>query len=325
MKKIYGGTALLMAAITAVSLGVTAFTGTYRDKAHEEFSIVASFYPMYTAVLNLTEGVQDVRVSCLAQPQTGCLHDYQLSPDNMITLQQADLLVLNGAGAESFLDQALDQLPGLPTVDTSTGISLLESSSHHHHKTEEAQEEAEAETIYNEHIWMSPARYAAQVENLMEQLCAADPSRAEAYRANGEKYLETIRQRQVRLETAAVSLPFESCVIFHDSLAYLAEDLQLHVEGRVAMGEESVISAGELEEIADAIRGKRTLFLYDNQYPVAYTYLTGYAAGSYTAVLDAAVTPAEGTADKDRWVQAMDYNLSLLEQAGAGSGPSGEP
>lgn len=107
MKKLYGGVVLLMAGITALSLGITAFTGSFRREEAGEFSVVASFYPMYTAALNLTQGIEAVRVTCLAQPQTGCLHDYQLSPDNMITLQEADLLIINGAGAESFLDQAL--------------------------------------------------------------------------------------------------------------------------------------------------------------------------------------------------------------------------
>lgn len=315
MKKLYGGVALLMAGIAALSLGVTAFTGTYRQKAEGEFSVVASFYPMYTAALNLTQGAEGVRVTCLAQPQTGCLHDYQLSPDNMVALKEADLLVLNGAGAESFLDQALAGLPDLQVADTSAGIPLLESGHDHHHEAGETHEETGEEILYNEHIWMSPARYARQVETLRDRLCAADPDRAEAYRANAGEYLAKIREVEARLLAAAKTLPYEDCVTFHDSLAYLAEDLGLRVAGRVAMGEESAVSAAELGEIADAIRDRRVLLLYDNQYPVSYAYLSRYAAESYTAVLDAAVIPAEGVEDKDRWLQAMDRNLSVLEGA----------
>lgn len=315
MKKLYGGVALLMAGIAALSLGITAFTGTYRQKAEGEFSVVASFYPMYTAALNLTQGTEGVRVTCLAQPQTGCLHDYQLSPDNMAALKEADLLVLNGAGAESFLDQALAGLPDLQVADTSAGIPLLESGHDHHHEAGETHEETGGEILYNEHIWMSPARYARQVENLRDRLCAADPDRAEAYRANAGEYLAKIREVEARLLAAAETLPYEDCVTFHDSLAYLAEDLGLRVAGRVAMGEESAVSAAELGEIADAIRDRRVLLLYDDQYPVSYAYLSRYAAESYTAVLDAAVIPAEGVEDKDRWLQAMDRNLSVLEEA----------
>lgn len=315
MKKLYGGVVLLMAGITALSLGITAFTGTYRQGEDGEFSVVASFYPMYTAALNLTQGAQGVRVTCLAQPQTGCLHDYQLSPDNMVALKGADLLVLSGAGAESFLDQALAGLPDLQVADTSAGIPLLESGHDHHHEMGETHEETGEEILYNEHIWMSPARYARQVETLRDRLCAADPDRADIYRANAQAYLGKIGELEARLQTVAGELPYENCVTFHDSLAYLAEDLGLRIAGSVAMGEESAVSAGELGEIADAIRGERVLLLYDDQYPISYTYLSSYAAQSYTAVLDAAVIPAQGVEDKDRWLQAMDRNLTALEGA----------
>ena len=111
MKRMAGGVALLMAGITAVSLGITALLGLYRTERKEGFSIMASFYPVYTAALNVAGGIDGVTVSCLTQPQTGCLHDYQLSPEEMIALKKADLLILNGAGAEAFLDSALSQLP----------------------------------------------------------------------------------------------------------------------------------------------------------------------------------------------------------------------
>ena len=53
MKRLAGGVALLMAGITAVSLGVTALLGLYRTEQTEGFSIMASFYPVYTAALNV--------------------------------------------------------------------------------------------------------------------------------------------------------------------------------------------------------------------------------------------------------------------------------
>ena len=73
-KKI-GGIALLMAAIVAVSAAVTAFTGT-DGKKKARLRVAASFYPVYIAALNLTDGVEGVETLSLTQPQTGCLHDY---------------------------------------------------------------------------------------------------------------------------------------------------------------------------------------------------------------------------------------------------------
>lgn len=320
MKKLYGGVVLLMAGITALSLGITAFTGSFQREEAGEFSVVASFYPMYTAALNLTQGIEAVRVTCLAQPQTGCLHDYQLSPDNMITLQEADLLIINGAGAESFLDQALDRIPDLRVADTSAGIPLLETGHDHHHEAGETHEETGEEILYNEHIWMSPSRYAKQVENL--------PGRAVRRRPRPHGVLPGQRRGISGQNPGAGGAPgnggrsaaLQDCVTFHDSLAYLAEDLQLRVAGRVGIGEENTISASELGEIADAIRAAGAAAV--RQAIPGSLHLSGpIRRCQLHSVLDAAVLPAGGTADKDRWTQAMDHNAAVLEAIqGAGQG-----
>ena len=39
-------------------------------------TIVTSFYPVWILTLNLTEGIEGVSVVNLAEPATGCLHDY---------------------------------------------------------------------------------------------------------------------------------------------------------------------------------------------------------------------------------------------------------
>ena len=130
-KKKMGQIALLMAGIVAVSAVITAFTGK-KAAVKEGIRVVASFYPVYIAALNVVGDTEGVDVVSLTQPQTGCLHDYQLSPDNLLMLEDADVLVLNGAGAESFLDNVLHQRPQLPVIDTSAGIPLLEVDGHVH-------------------------------------------------------------------------------------------------------------------------------------------------------------------------------------------------
>ena len=84
-RKTMGKIALLMAGILAFSAVITLFTGVSHKK-EADLRVVTSFYPVYVAALNLTDGVEGVAVESLTQPQTGCLHDFQLSPENMIAL-----------------------------------------------------------------------------------------------------------------------------------------------------------------------------------------------------------------------------------------------
>ena len=139
-------------------------------KKNGQLHIVTSFYPMYIATANITKGVEGVQLTNMTKPQTGCLHDYQLTTDDMKTLEKADVFVANGAGMESFLDKVIKEHKNLTVIDASKDISLLEENGQP-----------------NPHVWLDVDNAIKQVENISQQLCSADPNHAEAYKANAEK------------------------------------------------------------------------------------------------------------------------------------------
>ena len=124
--------------------------GTEKNKTGEtdKLTVVTSFYPVYLLAQEIVQGAEGIRLENMAQPQTGCLHDYELSISDMKLLETADIFIINGGGMESFLEQALERYPELTVVDTSEGIALLEEEAHHHHDEEE---EAEAHEHEHEH------------------------------------------------------------------------------------------------------------------------------------------------------------------------------
>ena len=56
-------------------------------------TVVTSFYPVYLLAANVTDGVEGVTLKNMTQPQTGCLHDYELTTEDMKTLEGADVLI----------------------------------------------------------------------------------------------------------------------------------------------------------------------------------------------------------------------------------------
>lgn len=316
--RIYGKVALLMAGILAASVLLTLAVGVDRRPAGKT-RIVASFYPVYIAALNLADGVEGVEVVSLTGPTTGCLHDYQLSPDNRITLSGASVLAVNGAGAESFLDGVLAQSPDLPVVDTSAGVPLIESGEHHEHEGHDHSEQEEV--FYNEHIWTSPERYRRQVENLRDGLCRHDPAHAKQYEENAAAYIRQIEVIGGRLKAAAASLPFKTCVTFHDSLSYMAADWGLTVAASLSIGEESGVSAADLAQAEQQAKAAgQILLLYDSQYPVEYAYVGASARESRVLALRTGVS---GDPVPSAWLDAMTYNLSLLEELSGAKGGDG--
>lgn len=83
------------------------------DEADDMLTVVTSFYPMYIATLNIVDGVEGVRLENLSEPQTGCLHDFQLTPEDMKLLSTADVFVINGGGIESFMSDVAKRIRSL--------------------------------------------------------------------------------------------------------------------------------------------------------------------------------------------------------------------
>ena len=95
------------------------------DEADDMLTVVTSFYPMYIATLNIVDGVDGVRLENLSEPQTGCLHDFQLTPEDMKLLSTADVFVINGGGIESFMSDVAKAYPKLDVVEACEDVALL--------------------------------------------------------------------------------------------------------------------------------------------------------------------------------------------------------
>lgn len=303
----YGPVALLLAGILLISALLTVLTGPVTATG-DTYRVVATTYPLYLAAKNTVGDTPGVTVQTLTGATAGCLHEYQLSPADRLMLERADLVLLNGAGAEAFLED-LDL--GDRVVDTSVGIDLL--CGDHRHEEDHDHDHI----IYNEHLWTSPARYAAQVQTATKALATMDSANAAAYFVNGSAYQAAIGQVRARLQAAAHRLDEKACVTFHDSLAYLADDLGLEAALSLTVGEDAGVSAGDLAAAGDLLAAHpEALLLYDSQYTVRYPAIDGLAAPGRVLALD---TGTAGDGSLTDWLDAMNKNAALLESLTEGN------
>ena len=86
---------LMLAGILLVSVLIgTVAARNQEGHASKELTVVTSFYPMYIAAENVIGDAGDVRLENLSEPQTGCLHDFQLTPEDMKLLSTADVFII---------------------------------------------------------------------------------------------------------------------------------------------------------------------------------------------------------------------------------------
>lgn len=310
---IYLKIAVMLSVIALLGGGLTALTASPRTPS-DSLRVVTSFYPVYITAQNVAGGIDGVEVVNMVDSQAGCLHDYQMSPADRVTLESADVFVMNGAGAEPFLEAVLTQYPSLTVTNLSSGQSLLESGHVHTHEHEEAHGQEESAESPNGHVWVSPLRAIEQTQVLCEALVRADPAHATAYEQNAAAYIEKLQAVWTRLQAAAEPFADTKTILFHDSLAYLAEDLSLSVAAALNVGEDSGVSAAALAQAEDALNGvPQALFLYDSQYDtVQYTYLQSIPDQAIPISVDTGVT---GSGEVDGFLSAMTALCEALEVA----------
>ena len=190
----------------------------------------------------------------LSEPQTGCLHDFQLTPEDMKLLSTADVFIINGGGIESFMKEVAEAYPNLKIIEACENISLLsgEEDDTHHHEGETEEEHAHGDV--NAHAWMSVSAYETQVQTIADGLSGADPERSSAYQNGAKAYLEKLDGLKKRQEKLKQEISGQSVILFHEAYAYVAVDYGLQVNYLLDLDEERQVSAGEVSDVLSAVR-----------------------------------------------------------------------
>ena len=95
-----------------------------------KLTVYASFYPIY----EFTKGVAGEHANVeLLIPDNVEPHDYELTPQKLVDLKKADVLVYNGADFEPFVEQIIEsgEFENLVFVDASEGIELISPTEDH--------------------------------------------------------------------------------------------------------------------------------------------------------------------------------------------------
>jgi ABC-type Zn uptake system ZnuABC Zn-binding protein ZnuA len=256
------------------------------DQADGAFTVAATTYPVYLFAQEVTKDVPDVALTLVIDQEVSCLHDYTLSVNNMKALEDADLILLNGAGLEDTMEDALASLSNTPQIDCAQGIDLLTT------------DEGEADP----HIWLDPMRAGQMVEAIAQGLSQADPDHADVYTANAAAAVQTLSAGYQDLKDQLSGLTCRDLITFHDGFAYFAQAFDLTILRAIEEEAGSEASAKEVAEI--------TALVQENDLPAIFTERNGSDA---TAQLIARETGAS----------IGELNLMMSRQEGDETGIDG--
>lgn len=318
------------------------------DEADDMLTVVTSFYPMYIATLNIVDGVEGVRLENLSEPQTGCLHDFQLTPEDMKLLSTADVFVINGGGIESFMSDVAKAYPKLDVVEACEDVALLseddadsdhdhdhdadaESDSDHDHDHEADTEsdsdhdhdheaDAESDSAHdhdhgdeNAHAWMSVPRYRTMVQTIASRLAEKDAKHADEYYANAKAYDAKLAVLEEKINSIKSLTNGQNIIIFHEAYAYVADDFSMNACYLLDLDEERSVSAGEIKQVISAIKDDGVSVILAEE---LYGKSMGDTVSRETDVHVIYIDPLNrGEYDKDSYLDGMEHNIELIKEA----------
>ncbi len=304
------------------------------DEADDMLTVVTSFYPMYIAALNIVDGVEGVRLENLSEPQTGCLHDFQLTPEDMKLLSTADVFVINGGGIESFMSDVAKAYPKLDVVEACEDVALLsedDADSDHDHDHEadtksdsdhdhDHEADAESDSAHdhdhgdeNAHAWMSVPRYRTMVQTIASRLAEKDAKHADEYYANAKAYDAKLAVLEEKINSLKSFTNGQNIIIFHEAYAYVADDFSMNACYLLDLDEERSVSAGEIKQVIGAIKDDGVSVILAEE---LYGKSMGDTVSRETDVHVIYIDPLNrGEYDKDSYLDGMEHNIELIKEA----------
>lgn len=290
--------------ISIVYLGQTLANKTSAEgTAENKLTISTSFYPIYIMALNITEGVPGVELVNIAPPETGCLHNVQLSAADLKILDRSDIFLVNGAGMEGYLEKTLTGFPNLILIDASKNLDANSIMPQVYPSGNDT----------NPHFWVSIQLAIEQVKEIGEQLALFDRNNSRLYLRNTEEYVKKLENLKQKIHEGLKDIKYRNMITYHDSFHYFAREFNLNILAVIQRTPGSEPSARELADICAVVRNMQAKIIFtEPQYSGSAVQTIVRETGAKIYTLDPAST---GPLEKDAYIDIMEKNLHTLQEA----------
>ncbi|MCM3883425.1 metal ABC transporter solute-binding protein, Zn/Mn family [Frankia sp. R82] len=194
-----------------------------------------------------------VRVTQIVRPGVDP-HDYEPAPADLAAIGDAKVLVQNGVGLESWLDDTIDAagFDGV-RVDASKGVTIRVG-------------QGDEEKAGDPHIWHNPLNAKIMVADIERGLTAAEPAAAARFHANRVAYdarLDAL-DADIRRQIATIPPANRELVTNHDAFGYYVDRYGLTFVGSIipSFDTSAELSGSNIRKLVARIRqtGTKAVF-----------------------------------------------------------------
>jgi len=320
-------TVLLGLILLLICIALTGCSGTSDQEAtgpvQDDVLVYATIYPVYDFAAQICG--DKARVVQLV-PDGVEPHEWEPSPKDMVNLQQADVLIYNGAGMETWVQKMLSGIKdgGPVQVDCSAGIELLpvdtqsDTGIHTHDGDADFQDDEHVhDTNTDPHIWLDPHNACLMVDNILQGMQKADPDNTAYYSDNARQYKERLNDLDKMYAETLDGSAMRKFIVSHAAFGYLAHRYNLEQVAIRGISPEADPSPARMTEIIEKARqaGVKYIF-FESLVSPRVSEVIAREAGAETLVLNplGGITPEERQDGKD-YLTIMEENLHHLSLA----------
>lgn len=210
------------------------FLDTGRD--NQKIRISTSFYPLYFFASKIAA---DKAVVHNITPAGAEPHDYELTAQDIVKMENSRLLILGGGKLESWGDKVRDILSGSNTKIITVADGLADKFM-----------VEDGETVIDPHIWLSPILAKKEIDSIAAALKEVDPVNAGFYEANALELKVKMDNLDQEFRSGLIGCKKSDIITSHSAFSYLASEYGLKQVSISGLSPDQEPSLKEMAEVA---------------------------------------------------------------------------
>jgi ABC-type Zn uptake system ZnuABC Zn-binding protein ZnuA len=227
----------------------------------EKLNVVTSVSPISNIVKNVA-GEKIILTGLV--PEGVNSHTFELVPSDVVKVNDADLVIIDGLGlevnVEDVVDQAQNTNPDLQILKLGDNTITPDQYVFDFSFPEEAGDP-------NPHLWLN-VPYAMKFANLTrDKLIEMDPANTDYYTENTDRYITKLRQLDEGIMKAVQTVPEENrkLLTYHDSWAYFAPRYGMVVIGAIQPSDFGQPTPREVASSIDQIKTEKVPAIFGSE------------------------------------------------------------
>lgn len=187
-------------------------------------------------------------------------HSFEPRPSDAKSLQDADLLIINGVQFEAWLPK-LTQAAGYvgEIIEASDGVPLRAyeaEDAHGHEAADDHEHQGHEHGVFDPHAWQSLEHAQLYVHNICDAFVRIDPENKLYYQQRTAEYEKSMRKLHAELLAKFEKLPAHkrSVVSSHDAFSYLGQAYGINFLSLLGASNQAEPSAKELADLITYMR-----------------------------------------------------------------------